>query len=563
MNFSPLPRDVALRVSVGIPPLTRRATMLSAARVFVVALAVAAALATSAESRDGTYFDETKGRTLFAFDQTSIPLTENLRIRMRQPEKHPGNPVVQRGPAGAPDSWAVQFYGSIIEIDGKYCMWYVAAGDDRRDKTVPRSSPWRVAYAESVDGISWTKPALGLVENGGNSRNNLVRFDNAPLGILNVKVLYEPDAEPSQRYKMGAHVWFSKGTKGARFGTLALYVSADGLNWKSLNNAKPAEAELARADLVVPWTHYEPVGGLYKWDGLYYTSGQNAYAAANPYHGRVVRSFVSGDFRNWSQASAVGFVRGSQHTLLGPGRSRDGEQTHEGISVWNRGNVLLGVSGVWHGAMEWKGVTIDLGFVISNDGVSFREPAHEWTFIKRGPDKAWDQGGLLQAQGFENIGDRTFIYYGAWDPRGWEGSPPRGGVGIVTLPRDRFGDLVIEKSSIGNNDYQVPDLTGSFLTAAVPIFRTGATAFFTNAEGLGADAGLKVELLGSDLKPLPGFSGKDAAIVRQDGFQTPIAWNGRTDISGLPERVRLRVTYEGHKQADIRFSALYIRDVTE
>lgn len=510
-----------------------------------------------AQAKD-SYFDETEATTLFAFDQVSIPFTENLRIQMRQPVKHPANPVVRRGPSGAPDSWAVQFYGSIIRVGAKYRMWYVAAGDDRLDKSVPRSAPWRVAYAESTDGLTWTKPNLGLVDYRGNKNNNLVAIDASPLGILNVKVLHEPEAPAAERYKMSGHVWFSKKAGGARFGTMALFVSPDGLTWKSVNGAKPVEAELTREDMVLPWTHYEPAGGLYKWDGLYYTSGQNAFMAAKPYHGRVTRSFVSGDFHNWEPASAVGHVRPAQNTLLGPGKSRDGEQSHEGISVWNRGNVLLGVTGVWHGNLEWRGVTIDLGFAISNDGVSFRNPAHEWIFIERGKDKEWDQGGLLQAQGFENIGDQTFVYYGAWDPRGWEGAPPRGGVGIVTVPRDRFGDLAIDVSAIGKGDYQVPDLAGSFLTAAVPLKKAATQRFYLNADGLGVNAALKVELLDKNLKPLAGFSGKDAAIVRQSGFQTPIVWGGKTEIRKLPEQIRLRVTYTGADPAAIRFSALYI-----
>lgn len=526
----------------------------------VLALSMSSISALAKNSDD--FFDETKVTTLFAFDQGSIPFTENLRIKMRQPVKYPGNPVVQRGPSGSPDSWAVQFYGSVIRDNGKFRMWYVSAGDDRLDKSVPRSSPWRVAYAESSDGINWTKPNLGLVEYNGNKNNNLVSIDATPLGILNVKVLHEPEAPPAERYKMSAHVWFAKGEKGSRFGTLALFISPDGLTWKSVNGVKPIEAELVREDLVLPWAHYEPAGGLYKWDGLYYTSGQNAYASALPYHGRVVRSFVSGDFRNWDPASAVGFVRTAQHNLLGPGRSRDGEQTHEGVSVWNRKNVLLGVYGIWHGAMEWRGVGIDLGFVVSNDGVNFREPAHDWKFIKFGKDGEWDQGGLLQGQGFENIGDKSYVYYGTWDPRGWEGSPPRGGVGIVTVPRDRFGDLVIEKASIGMGEYQVPELVGSFLTANVSLKSNAPQSFYINAEGLGQDASLKVELLTSDLKPIPGFSGADAAIVRESGFQTPISWKGSTQVTGLPDRIRIRVIYEGKDQAKIKFSALYVKDTS-
>lgn len=505
-------------------------------------------------------FDETKVVTLFGFDQGSIPFTENLRIKMRQPVKYPKNPVVPRGPAGSPDSWAVQFYGSVVRDNGKFRMWYVAAGDDRLDRSGPRSAPWRVAYAESTDGVTWIKPKLGLVEYMGSKDNNLVNVDPSPLGILNVKVLHEPEADPAERYKMTAHVWFEKGAKGARFGTLALFVSSDGLDWKSVNGVKPVEAELVREDMVLPWAHYEPAGGLYKWDGLYYTSGQNAYAAALPYHGRVVRSFISGDFKNWEPASAVGFVRTAQHELLGAGKSRDGEQTHEGISVWNRKNVLLGVYGIWHGDLEWKGVTIDLGFVVSTDGVNFREPAHDWRFIRIGNDKEWDQGGLLQGQGFENVGDQTYVYYGAWDPRGWEGSPPRGGVGIVTLPRDRFGDLIVAKDSIGMGEYQVPEMAASFVTADVSLKSKSPQSFYVNAEGLGPQAGLKVELLGADLRPLPGYSGSDAAMVRESGFQTPVSWKGKTQAVDLPDRIRIRVTYDGVAMTDIRFCALYIKD---
>ena len=500
------------------------------------------------------YFDETEATTLFACDDVSIPFTQNLKLEMRSPKRHPANPVLRRGEPGTPDSWAVQFYGSVIREDGKFRMWYVAVGDDRFDESVPRSAPWRVAYAESRDGIHWTKPNLGLVEYGGNRNNNLVLMEPR-LGTINVKILFEPDdPDPDRRYKMGAHVWFPK--NDVRMGTLAPYASQDGLRWKLLVDAEPLDAELRQEEMVLPAVHFEPAGGLYKWKGLYYLSGQNAIAASRPYHGRVVREVVSPDFVNWSHVSAVGFVRAPQH---GPGRSLEGEQTHEGVSVWNRGNVLVGLSGVWHGAKQWKDVTIDLGFLLSNDGIHFREPAHEWVFLKRGEDGDWDQGGLLQGQGFENIGDQTFIYYGTWDPRTWQGSPPRGGVGIATLERDRFADLVVDQTTKGSGNYQMPEIVSEFITAAVNLEGHGPHRFHMNADGLGDEAALKIELLSHNTAPLPEFSGENAAMVRQSGFQTPIAWNGKDRIVGLPDRVRFKVTFAGRKNTDIRFSAMYVR----
>ena len=522
----------------------------------VIGVSILSASDKSSES-NSAYFDETKATTLFAFDDVSIPFTQNLKLQMRSPKRHPANPVVRRGEPGTSDSWAVQFYGSVIRVEGKFRMWYISVGDDRFDEGVPRSAPWRVAYAESTDGVHWTKPNLGLVEYGGNRNNNLVLMEPR-LGTVNVKVIFDPDdPNPDRRYKMAAHVWFPK--NDVRLGTLAPYASQDGLRWKLLMDAEPVNAELPQKDMVLPALHFEPAGGLYKWDGMYFLSGQNAIAASRPYHGRVVREIISPDFVNWSHASNVGFVRTAQHELLGPGRSREGEQNHEGVSVWNRGNVLVGVSGVWHGAREWKDVTVDLGFLASNDGVHFRQPAYEWVFLKRGEDGEWDQGGLLQGQGFENVGDQTYIYYGAWDPRNWQGSPPRGGVGIATLQRDRFADLMVDETTKGEGNYQMREIVSEFITAAVNLEGNGPRRFYMNADGLGDEATLKVELLSHNTVPLPGFSGENAAIVRESGFQTPIVWKGNDRISGLPERVRFRVTFEGRKNTDIRFSAMYMR----
>jgi hypothetical protein len=192
--------------------------------------------------------------------------------------------------------------------------------------------------------------------------------------------------------------------------------------------------------------------------------------------------------------------------------------------------------------------------VVSNDGLNFREPKHEWTFLKRGADGAWDRGGLLQGQGFENIGDQTFIYYGAWDPRATGGPEvPRGGVGIAMLPRDRFADLVVDTSGEGPGDYQLPKITAEFVTTSVPVKQP---LFFVNAHGLGEEAALRIELLDHLERPIPAFSGQNAAIVRQSGFQTPIVWK----VTGsLTERIRLRVVFEGKRRTDIRFSALYMK----
>lgn len=357
------------------------------------------------------------------------------------------------------------------------------------------------------------------------------------MGTINLKVLYEPeDPDPAQRYKMAAHVYWLKGGE-RRHGTLAPYASADGLSWKLLIDAQPTElAEMPEDKNVLSPVHFEPAGGLYKWDGTYYSSGQNPIPASRPYLSRIARAYRSHDFVEWEPTSAVGFVRTSQYLPDWQRGSNEGAQTHEGVSVWNRGNVLLGMYGMWEGgSREFQDVIMNQGFVISNDGIYFREPAHEFVFLPVGPDGTWDEGGLLQGQGFENVGDKTYIYYGSGDLRTWtrgkEPRAPRGSVGLATLPRDRFGDLSVLETGEGDPE---------FVTTLLEAKPGEPKLLFVNADGLGPEASLKVELLTHDEKPLPGYSGADAAIVTQSGFQIPVAWTGKQTITGLPENIASR-----------------------
>jgi hypothetical protein len=453
--------------------------------------------------------------------------------------------VVQRGGPGTLDAHGVQFYGSIIRDGGKYRMWYVAFDD--AGKGAVASERWRAAYAESADAVTWVKPELGLVEFRSSSKNNLVDVGGA-WGFVNLKVIKdETDPDATRRYKMTTHVYFRHNT---RLGTLLPFVSADGLTWRPVKEVNPVKGELRKQDLLVPGFHLEPACGLYQWNGQYFLTAQNAMPHTQHYQGRVVRLHRSADFVNWSATSTLAFVRTPQHEYLGAGKSREGEQNHEGIAVWNRGNVLLGIYGRWHGAAEWKDVSVDLGFVLSNDGHNFREPKHEWTFLERGKDGAWDQGGIIQGQGFENIGEKTFVYYGAWDPRATGGPEvKRGGVGIAVLPRDRFADLVVDTSGEGSGDYQMPKVTAELVTDLISVKEPH---FFVNAEGMGDEAALRVELLDHLERPVPGYS----VVIRQNGFQTPVDFKSDTK---LPERLRLRIVFEGPKRTDIRLSAVYVK----
>jgi len=535
------------------PPPPRHITRLLAAGLLLMTTFIGRA----GQLDSGTFqpvINELDGQTLFAFDNVSIPFTRSLKVTMHAPEKYAQNPVVPRGRPGEPDSYAIHFYGSIIREGGKFRMWYVGTGDERGQNLQHDSSLWRVLYAESTDGVNWIRPKLGLVDYRGSKENNLLKLDPF-IGTINIKVLHEPeDPDPARRYKMIIHAYWLKGGD-KRHGTLAPYFSADGLTWKLAIDAQPtALAEMPEDKNVLTPVHFEPAGGLYKWNGTYYSSGQNPIPASRPYLSRIARAYRSYDFVKWEPTTAVSFVRTAQYLPDWQKSSNEGRQTHEGVSVWHRGNVLLGMYGMWEGgSREFKDIIIHQGFVISNDGIYFREPAHEFVFLPVGPDGTWDEGGLMQGQGFENVGDKTYIYYGSCDLRTWTGYkkpiPPRGSVGLATLPRDRFGDLSVFDTGEGDSE---------FVTTTLEAKAGAAHRLFVNADGLGPEARLKVELLSHDEKPLPGYSGADAAIVAQSGFQIPAKWKNQETLRGLPQKYRIKATFEGAQKTSIRFSAFYL-----
>ena len=145
-------------------------------------------------------------RVLFAFDDHSIPWQHNVKLTLVPATKHPENPVLRRGPEGAPDHGHAALYGSVVKVGDKFRMWYLGMFETQ---IVKGQAPgmWRpMCYAESADGIRWTKPELGLVDFNGGRRNNICRIEGEPFSLTRVNdfltVLHEPDdPDPSRRYK--------------------------------------------------------------------------------------------------------------------------------------------------------------------------------------------------------------------------------------------------------------------------------------------------------------------------------------------------------------------------
>jgi hypothetical protein len=103
----------------------------------------------------------------------------------------------------------ISLFLTVLDDGGKLRMWYICRDADN----VPN-----VAYAESADGVTWTKPDLGIVEYHGSKANNLVG-----LPFLEGNVYRDPRAAPGAEY---VYV-----TNCREEGVFRFY-SSDGLRWR-------------------------------------------------------------------------------------------------------------------------------------------------------------------------------------------------------------------------------------------------------------------------------------------------------------------------------------------
>jgi hypothetical protein len=478
----------------------------------------------------------------FAFDDQNIAWQHNLKLVLETAQKHPGNPVLKNGPPGSPDAGHAILYGTVLKQGDTFRMWYLGMHEA---EIVKGQAPgwWRpMCYAESKDGITWTKPELGLVEFNGSKKNNICLIEGEPHSMTHVNdflsVLYEPyEPDPAKRYKCAyiAHMPIEEvkggrsqiGPNEKRWGSFVTATSADGLTWKCVGD-RPANAGGERFE----------VSGLYRFGDFYYATGQLlspwSWRPDGSEIGRDMLAYRSPDFVTWSKAKALSYARPGQ--LSNP--PVKGQQMHMGAGLWNRDNVLVGLHGMWQDAAEpppkgksWNyGVRVDLGLMLSNDGVHFREPVPGHTVIPRAKEGEWDDVAILQGHAFVNEGDKTMIWYSHWDTGGVLDDMD---IGLATLRRDGFGSLM---PKVVVNDAHF--ITHTFTTRSIAI----------NVDGITKEAPLKLQLLDHLDRRLEGFD----LTLTTNGIRVPLKW-----LKPLPDqKIALRVYYPENSAA--RVFAVYL-----
>ncbi len=264
---------------------------------------------------------------LLAIDDVSLPLKQNLSYYLSKPKVRKEPVLVpSRDNPRAPDHAAAHFYGSVLLDEGKFRMWYYPVSFAKEDYSKWTQGP--VCYAESADGIHWTKPNLGQIEYKGSKDHNGIKLPEEVIEGVNV-IKDEEDPDPSRRYKMvyNPHT-------GRTF-TIQTATSPDGIHWTT-----PSK---------YPKDQFLEQSGFFKHNGMYLVHGQaRGFSEGGVSGGRQGYAWLSIDFDNWLKATAEAFALPEPAEPAKRGFKKPYDQVHLGVAGTSLGNVVVGLYGLWH-----------------------------------------------------------------------------------------------------------------------------------------------------------------------------------------------------------------------
>lgn len=473
--------------------------------------------------------------TLLAIDDNALRDREGLTLTLTKPDVRQ-EPVLnpESGNLSAPDSMAAHFYGTVLHDQGKFRMWYYAVSYKKGAPGDLAQGP--VCYAESPDGLHWTKPDLGQVEINGSTANNALKLPDDVTQCAAV-IIDEDDPDPARRYKM-LYVALS-GTWLFRPAT-----SADGIHWTTAPE--------------FPTETFLEMGSFFKFGDRYVAHGQGIGQRDGVEEGRQGYASTSADFAVWDKKYLDAFRVPEPEDVTKRGLMGDYPQVHLGVGASSFGNVAVGLWGIWHNPSEadrrktgWYGaglITCDLGLVVSNDGVAFREPVPGAVYIS-GEDSPvtpvpgiQDPTILCQANGILNVGETTYIYHGRWRNATETKDNYYAEIGLATLPKDRWGALHLAEGAE----------SGTVWSAPITLPEGGANLSL-NADGF---EHISVEIADADGVLLPEYSGRNAGetlIIKAK--ESPVRWEDKR-LEGLAGKtVRLKIGFRNDRG---RLFAVYL-----
>jgi hypothetical protein len=394
-----------------------------------------------------------------------------------------------------------------------------------------------VAYAESNDGIHWTKPPVGLrhaqIVEGTPSANpvtNVVVFGHG-FGCM-----LDPRAEPgaADRFKAAfdSHLDRRPPPDAGDVNAAVLAFSSDGWFWEVYNQGRAVTGRAADTQNQILWNPMSRRFMLITREDLAGDVEEGEIRGTRIMEHRKRGNRLAELPAAWRTLAILGFTRNGQY--------EDGRRQIHAFTDWVHAGVHLGFVSAMENLTNDNYTDSPPDLVtrhrqnIVNFYLATSRDARSWDLswayasqplIRRGPAGSWDKDGI-HAPSMVTIGDRHWIFYCGMSER-FGHDDPRGlmGIGLASLRLDGFAGLRAEAAE------------GTLVTKP---FLLAGRRLLVNLE---APAGeLRVELLEAEGAPIPGFTRADAEpLANSDGLRLEPRWRGQTDPGALLGReVRLR-----------------------
>lgn len=402
-------------------------------------------------------------------------------------------------------------YVTVFHDGEKHRMYYRGlpiAGKDGSDAET-------TCYAESSDGITWAKPALGLFEVHGTRDNNVILAGAAPFSHNFAPFLdTRPGVPAEERYKALA---------GTSESGLAAFVSADGLRWSKMQDTPVITEGAFDSQNVSFWSETE---------GLY-VCYLRTWTETNYGGFRTVSRCTSPDFRTWTAPVAMDFGGAPMEHLYT-------NQTHP---YFRAPHLYIGTAARF---MPGRRVVSEEQATALGLSKGYAGDCSDAVLLtSRGGDRysrEFMEGFVRPGLGLENWVSRT--NYPAC------GIVQTGPAEMSMYVQHSYGQPTHHLVRYAMRLDGLASLHAGYAGGEMrskPLRFTG-NALYLNVS-TSAAGGIKVELQGEAGAPLPGYSLDECDEIIGDEIERRVTWKGNNDLAGLAGKtIRLRLAV---KDADI------------
>lgn len=188
-----------------------------------------------------------------------------------------------------------------------------------------------------------------------------------------------------------------------------------------------------------------------------------------------------------------------------------------------------------------QGGVIDIELATSRDGFHWERPFRKPFWLARSATHGFDSGAIFLAAQPIVLDKEIRFYYGAYSQGATGGTDYNfaSGIGIATMPRDRFAGLrPLARSDQPTLKHPLENVGQVTLK---PIILGGSSSIEVNAD---ASAGeIRVEILDDDGKRVRGFSDDEAVPIKGNSLNHVVRWlsGGLSGLSEGPYMLRIHL----------------------